>query len=300
MEPDEVARCATYNFVHDGLFVAMKGMMMKGMWLAHLADVEARRVQALDETHASGLKSLSDRVQLSVAGLLCVKQDSGDRTRTSVQDFLEKYAEGETVLMAASKYEMKAVLSHPEIQKYSERLWWGWMFHDLRGAPTFVLVLATLSTLAVQLTLSPLVGLLPFIGRWAQEGNYRGLSWLSRFFGVPVIDFLSATTSNMAFMIILMYHASGGSLYSLQIGYTWFLAVWAFSDFWTELMELSDGFSVKSLKKEVFAIFDSNYRSEVMTTCCIGPNRPGRAAPRDMSMLPAQLLSCKYSVQLQL
>ena len=139
MEPDEVARCATYNFVHDGLFVAM----MKGMWLAHLADVEARRVQALDETHASGLKSLSDRVQLSVAGLLCVKQDSGDRTRTSVQDFLEKYAEGETVLMAASKYEMKAVLSHPEIQKYSERLWWGWMFHDLRQEGETVLVAAS-------------------------------------------------------------------------------------------------------------------------------------------------------------
>ena len=262
MDPGEIARCATYNFVHDGLFVAM----MKGMWLAHLADAEARRVRAIDETHGSELKALSDRVQLAVAGLLCVKQgDANSGTGgASVQDFLEKFSEGETVLLAASKYEMKAVLSHPEIQRYSERLWWGWMFDELKahGAPTVLLFVAIFFSLVVQLALSPLVALLPFIGRWAQEGNHPGLTWLSRFFGVPVIDFLSASVCNMAFLVLLMYHASSGSMYNQPVGYMWFLAVWAFSDFWSELLELTDGFSLKSMKKEFFAIFNENYRSE--------------------------------------
>ena len=268
MEPEEIARCATYIFVHDGLFVAM----MKGMWLAHLADAEARRVRALDEGHAASLSALSDRVQLSVAGLLSVKQDasplkqdaspSGERSKAFVQDFLEKYKEGETVLMAASKYQMKAVLSHPEIQRYSERLWFGWMHHDLKSAPKLVRFLAVAASLWVQLLLSPIVGLLPFIGRKAQEDNNPALNWLSRFFGVPVIDFVSASVCNMAFNALLLYYAANGTLYDQPPWWTWSLFAWASSDLWVELVELTDGFSPQSMQKEFFALFSDNYRSE--------------------------------------
>ena len=292
MEPEEIARCATYIFVHDGLFVAM----MKGMWLAQLADSEARRVQALDENHAGSLSALSDRIQLSVAGLLCVEHDASG-SQMSAQDLcvllngahrtslrgpwsgfnqchpalrcctfdslffsLEKYSEGQTVLVAASKYEMKAVLAHPEIQRYSERLWWGWMHTDLKqkGVPQVVIAFVLVFTLIVQIVLSPLIALFPFLGR----SKHKRLAFLSHyFFGVPVIDFLSASLWNTAFLVMIMVTAEK-NMYRESGLYMWGLALWALADFWSELLELSDGFTLASIRREVLALVNANYRSE--------------------------------------
>ena len=119
---------------------------------------------------------------------------------------LDKYSEGQTVLVAASKYEMKAVLAHPEIQRYSERLWWGWMHTDLKqkGVPQVVIAFVLVFTLIVQIVLSPLIALFPFLGR----SKHKRLAFLSQyFFGVPVIDFLSASLWNTAFLVMIMVTA---------------------------------------------------------------------------------------------
>ena len=254
MDPVEIARCAMQVFVHEGLFVAL----MKGMWLSHLASTEARRVQAVDENHAAALTSLSDRIQLSVAGLFGVTLDSSADNQHSVEQFLEVYQEGETVLVAASKYQMKAVLAHPEIQRFTERLWWGWLYQELvsKGAPKLIVNLAVVATLAVQLLLSPFVGLFPFLGR----ATDRRLRWLShRVFGVPVIDFWSSSLCHIVFLLLLI---GNPTLSNQHYAVRWGLVVWAISDLWSELLELTDGFSLESIQKELFALVNENYRSE--------------------------------------
>lgn len=155
---------------------------------------------------------------------------------------------------------MKAVLAHPEIQRYSERLWWGWMHTDLKqkGVPQVVIAFVLVFTLIVQIVLSPLIALFPFLGR----SKHKRLAFLSHyFFGVPVIDFLSASLWNTAFLVMIMVTAEK-NMYRESGLYMWGLALWALADFWSELLELSDGFTLASIRREVLALVNANYRSE--------------------------------------
>ena len=68
---EALSRLGLYGHLpwQDGLYVAL----MKGIWLSHLADLDAGRIRAVDEGEAASLEELSSRLQLAVAALLGVK-----------------------------------------------------------------------------------------------------------------------------------------------------------------------------------------------------------------------------------
>lgn len=251
MSTAELSRCATMAFIKDGLDV----VMMKGIWLSHLADVDARRMDSVDEGEAALLSELSSRMQLSVAALLSIKLDESTSIGgqpACIERYLKNTCGGDAFLKACSKYRMKAVLAHPIVQQHAEALWWGWMYEKLRKTHTplpttyLIVVLCTF----VQLVLSPIVGLFPFIGR---------TKLLSRCFGVPIVDFAVATILNVAFTSLLMIFVQDSDNFT----FAYVLMVWAVVDLWAELVELTDAFSWSSIRAELGALIGSG-RSEYL------------------------------------
>ncbi len=219
---------------------------MKGVWLSQLAQLEVQRTNNKDANRAAQMLMLSERMQLAVAALLesAIKMEDG----FSADEFLKETVEGDEFLMAASKYRCTAVLGHPRVQSYVESLWLNWMESRLEGHPSVARWFVMVACVLVQILLMPFVALVPRLGKT------RRLGFL---YDVPALNFLAASLVNLSFMILLMRFTARPNLTSALL-----LSLWALSDSWHELAELTDSF--RNVPDAILSLLVPNKRSDYL------------------------------------